>query len=282
MTFATRPPGASVARRAALATASLLLASAATAGAQSLPGAAAKRAAENAVAATNAHTAAVTAPIAGPTTLPGQGVATPMQASPAPAKAPAPAPKAQAPARKPAQAPAKSAVAKAPAKAPATAAAAAKQAPATPAKGAAPAPAARDSAPRYAATAPRDPRTGGSVSVSESGAATQLTFTRETFEYAARGRRDPFVSLMKSGELRPLFTDLKLVTVLYDPTGRNSVAIMRDIMTKDQYRVKVGQTLGRMRVSQIQPKQVVFALEEFGYSRQEVLGLTDSTQARKQ
>jgi hypothetical protein len=117
--------------------------------------------------------------------------------------------------------------------------------------------------------------------VSESGAATQMTFSRETFEYAPGGRRDPFVSLMSNGDLRPLFQDLKLVTVLYDPTGRNSVAIMRDIGTKDQYRVKVGQTLGRMRVSQIQPKQVVFALEEFGYSRQEVLALNDSTQARK-
>jgi hypothetical protein len=57
---------------------------------------------------------------------------------------------------------------------------------------------------------------------------------------------------------------------------------MRDLSTKDQYRVKVGQTLGRMRVSQIQPRQVVFALDEFGYGRQEVLGLTDSTTARKQ
>jgi hypothetical protein len=90
------------------------------------------------------------------------------------------------------------------------------------------------------------------------------------------------VSLIKSGEIRPLFGDLKLVTVLYDPTGRNSVAIMHDVSTKDQYRVKVGQTLGRMRVSQIQPKQVVFAIEEFGYGRQAVLALNDSTKARKQ
>jgi Tfp pilus assembly protein PilP len=118
--------------------------------------------------------------------------------------------------------------------------------------------------------------------VTERNAEGTLTFQRETFEYSGRGRRDPFVSLIKSGELRPLFSDLKLVTVLYDPTGRNSVAIMHDVSTKDQYRVKVGQTLGRMRVSQIQPKQVVFAIEEFGYGRQAVLALTDSTKARKQ
>ena len=90
------------------------------------------------------------------------------------------------------------------------------------------------------------------------------------------------MSLLKSGDLRPLLSDLKLVTVLYDPTGRNSVAILRDLSTKDQYRVKVGQTLGRMRVAQIQPKQVVFTIEEFGYSRQETLALTDINSARTQ
>ena len=246
----------SLALVAAVALSGAILAPAA-AGAQSVPGAIAKRSAQNAVAATNAHTEAMTNTSSTPTTLPGQsGAATQAR----PAGTPTPGTKARGtpaavagngttPAEKPA---------------PATAA-----------------PTAKGAAPRYAATAGKG-QGAASVSVSESGAATQLTFSRETFEYAGRGRRDPFLSLMKSGDLRPLYQDLKLVTVLYDPTGRNSVAIMRDLSTKDQYRVKVGQTLGRMRVSQIQPKQVVFALEEFGYSRQEVLALNDSTKARKQ
>lgn len=123
--------------------------------------------------------------------------------------------------------------------------------------------------------------TGTSTSVSQRGAAGELQFSREVYSYAAGGRRDPFLSLLKSGDLRPLLSDLKLVTVLYDPTGRNSVAILRDLSTKDQYRVKLGQQLGRMRVAQIQPKQVVFTIEEFGYSRQETLGLvSDTTSAR--
>jgi hypothetical protein len=122
---------------------------------------------------------------------------------------------------------------------------------------------------------------GASTSVAQRGAAGELTFSREIFSYAAGGRRDPFLSLLKSGDLRPLLSDLKLVTVLYDPTGRNSVAILRDLSTKDQYRVKLGQQLGRMRVAQIQPKQLVFTIEEFGYSRQEVLALvSDTTSAR--
>jgi hypothetical protein len=79
-----------------------------------------------------------------------------------------------------------------------------------------------------------------------------------------------------------MLNDLRLVVVLYDPTGRNSVAIMRDVSTKDQYRVKVGVTLGRMRVAQIEPQQVVFTIEEIGFSRQEALALGDSSTARTQ
>jgi hypothetical protein len=106
------------------------------------------------------------------------------------------------------------------------------------------------------------------------------SLSREVFSYDGAGRRDPFLSLLSTGELRPAFTDLKLVAVAYDPTGRKSVAVMRDISSKDQYRVKVGQTLGRMRVAQIHPKSVTFTIDEFGYSRQDVLTLGDSTNMR--
>lgn len=107
-----------------------------------------------------------------------------------------------------------------------------------------------------------------------------VTFEREVFQYHPDGRRDPFVSLIKSSELRPTITDLRLTTVAYDPTGRNSVAVLRDLGTKEQYRVKVGSTLGRMRVVRIDTKAVTFALEEFGYSRQETLAMGDSTHTR--
>ena len=106
------------------------------------------------------------------------------------------------------------------------------------------------------------------------------SLSREVFSYEGSGRRDPFLSLLSTGELRPAFNDLKLVAVAYDPTGRKSVAVMRDISSKDQYRVKVGQTLGRMRVAQIHPKSVTFTIDEFGYSRQDVLTLGDSTNMR--
>jgi hypothetical protein len=106
--------------------------------------------------------------------------------------------------------------------------------------------------------------------------------SRESYSYQGTGRRDPFVSLMNTEELRPLFQDLKLVAVAFDATGRNSVAVLRDVTSKEQYRVKVGQEIGRMRVASIGEKSVVFSIEEFGYSRQETLAMNDSTKVRTQ
>jgi hypothetical protein len=104
--------------------------------------------------------------------------------------------------------------------------------------------------------------------------------TREIFAYADGGRRDPFFSLILTEDLRPLLSDIKLVGVLYEPSGRRSVAIFRDVLTNAQYRVQTGMPLGRMRVAQIKPKGVIFTIDEFGLSRQDSLLLTDSLKAR--
>ncbi len=108
-----------------------------------------------------------------------------------------------------------------------------------------------------------------------------LTIDRESYAYSADGRRDPFRTLMVIGDLRPLVSDLRLVVVAYDPNG-GSVAILRDLVTDEQYRVRVGNQLGRMRVSGIRQKEIVFTIEEFGFSRQETLALGDPTTARTQ
>ena len=104
--------------------------------------------------------------------------------------------------------------------------------------------------------------------------------TREVFAYTDGGRRDPFFSLILTEDLRPLLSDLKLVGVLYEASGRRSVAIFRDLATNAQYRVQTGMQLGRMRVAQIKPKGVIFTIDEFGLSRQDSLMLTDSLKAR--
>lgn len=102
---------------------------------------------------------------------------------------------------------------------------------------------------------------------------TSVTLVREVFAYEGAGR-DPFMSLLRSGDVRPLISDLRLVTVIYDPTyPARSVAVLRDITTNRNYRVKPGDIIGRLRASQIRPREVVFTVQEFGYDRQETLTL---------
>ncbi len=131
-------------------------------------------------------------------------------------------------------------------------------------------------------TNPKEPKgNAGPIGSNTARSKSDISLVRETFNYVPDGRRDPFMSLMKTGELRPAVSDLKLVTVIYDPAGR-SVAILRDLTTKEQYRIKVGQTLGRMRVASIQPKSVTFTVIAIGTTFQEVLALNDTTRARTQ
>jgi hypothetical protein len=103
---------------------------------------------------------------------------------------------------------------------------------------------------------------------------------REVFDYGIQGRRDPFYSLLSTGDLRPMLSDLRLTTILYDLSGRRPVAVMNDISTNLQYRVTTGMMLGRMRVTQIRPRKVIFAIEEFGFSRADSLVLADKPQTR--
>ncbi len=118
---------------------------------------------------------------------------------------------------------------------------------------------------------------GGSTAVPSTPepARADTAFRREVYSYESAGRRDPFVSLMTIGELRPLLTDLKVQGILYDANGHNSVAMLQDATSKEEYRVKAGMTIGRMRVARIDAKSVTFTIEEFGFSRQETLALGD-------
>ena len=105
------------------------------------------------------------------------------------------------------------------------------------------------------------------------------TIMREVFDYATAGRRDPFFSLLSSNELRPAINDLRLTGILFDHGGGQSVATLRDA-SNAQYRVTVGSALGRMRVSAIKIKAVIFTIDEFGSTRLDSLVLGDSTKAR--
>lgn len=103
-----------------------------------------------------------------------------------------------------------------------------------------------------------------------------VLFNREVYSYPGGNRRDPFASLITSGDIRPLLADLVIVAISLDPTGRNSVATLKDISTNELYRVRNGSVFGRMRVTAIRQREVGVAIDEFGYTRQEVLSINVS------
>jgi hypothetical protein len=104
-------------------------------------------------------------------------------------------------------------------------------------------------------------------------AAVNTSLVREVFSYEGAGR-DPFLSLLKSGDVRPLIADLRLVTIVYDGVyPARSVAVLRDITNQKRYRVRTGEIIGRLKVTVIRPREIVFTVQEFGFERQETLSL---------
>lgn len=101
-----------------------------------------------------------------------------------------------------------------------------------------------------------------------------IVFRREVYAYPRSGRRDPFASLIVSGDIRPLLADLVVAGIFYDPTGRNSFATLKDKSSNRIYRARVGSVFGRMRVTAIRQREVAVAVDEFGFTRQEVLSIT--------
>jgi hypothetical protein len=110
--------------------------------------------------------------------------------------------------------------------------------------------------------------------------APSITLLREVFSYEGTGR-DPFVSLLKSGEIRPLINDLRLVSIIYDARyPARSVAVLRDLVISKTYRVRQGEVIGRLRVSAIRPREIVFTVQEYGFDRQQTLSLARQQEER--
>ena len=96
---------------------------------------------------------------------------------------------------------------------------------------------------------------------------------REAYSYGG-GTRDPFQSLVNNKDAGPELSDLQLVGVYQDVrSAANSVAIVKDKKSTKRYKLRTGDQVGRLRVAQIRPKDVVFTIEDFGFERQETLSL---------
>ncbi|HEX2450293.1 MAG TPA: hypothetical protein VHJ69_04105 [Gemmatimonadales bacterium] len=125
-------------------------------------------------------------------------------------------------------------------------------------------------APAPAVTPPRPEDTAAADSLS----ATEASLLRETFAYAG-APRDPFASLIKTAHAGPELGDLQLVGIYEDLRySGNSIAVLRE-KNKEQkrHKLRAGDQLGRLRVTQIRSKEVVFTIQDFGYERQETLSL---------
>jgi hypothetical protein len=108
----------------------------------------------------------------------------------------------------------------------------------------------------------------------------KIVFAREVYGYPRDGRRDPFASLIATGDIRPLFDDLRVTSVMYDPSGRTSMAMLKDLSTNEIYKVRVGSVAGRNRITYIRTGVVGVAIDEFGFTRQEELTLNVSSGGR--
>ena len=140
-------------------------------------------------------------------------------------------------------------------------------------KPAAAAPARPAAAPPRAATAPPRADSAKADTTRKVDSTGAPVLAREVFSYEGGGR-DPFLSLLRSGDIRPLLSDLRLVGIYYD--GRypaRSVAVLRDVTNNKIYKVKPGEIIGRLKTTTIRPREIVFTVQEFGFERQESLQL---------
>lgn len=98
-------------------------------------------------------------------------------------------------------------------------------------------------------------------------------YRREVFRYPRGGRPDPFRSLLTAEELGYRIEDMQLTGIIYSPDARNSVAVLTEPVSKQRFRLKVGQRIGGITIAAIAPRRVEVVVNEFGVIRRETLVL---------
>lgn len=99
---------------------------------------------------------------------------------------------------------------------------------------------------------------------------------RESFDYGAAGRRDPFSPLSAGDELGPRFEDLGLSGIIFSPE-RGSIAVLVDRATQRRYRAWEGDMIGGARLLAVSEEEAEFLVTVFGVSRRDTLRLRTQT-----
>ena len=138
----------------------------------------------------------------------------------------------------------------------------------------APAPAADSTAPAAAPAADSVKPSVDEQAIADSVArAREIEVMREAFAYAG-GTRDPFASLLDLEKVGPEIADLDLVGVYLDVrTPSNNLVVLREKASSKRHKMRVGDQLGRARLTQIRKRDAVFIISDFGFERQETLSL---------
>ena len=72
----------------------------------------------------------------------------------------------------------------------------------------------------------------------------------------------------------PEVADLDLVGVYMDlRSPSNNIVVLREKTSAKRHKMRVGDQLGRARLTQIRPRDAVFMIADFGFERQETLSL---------
>jgi hypothetical protein len=99
----------------------------------------------------------------------------------------------------------------------------------------------------------------------------RLIFEREAFTYPNGGRRDPFRALT-GVETGPRFEELTLRMIIYSETPDLSIVTLSDGSNR-MHRLRRGEVVGNATVLDIGPTRVIFAVDNLGVRRREILEL---------
>jgi hypothetical protein len=115
---------------------------------------------------------------------------------------------------------------------------------------------------------------------------TELVFEREIFSYPTVQRRNPFRPLSGGNQGGPRFEGLRVVGIIYSDDPSESVAVLGlstveysedastvTVQPGQSWYLKVGQSVGNIRVVEIHREQVVVEVADFGITEQKIMQL---------